>query len=95
MTDSESYVAMVFPMGEPGAPPGPDNQGKASTCSLFAVVKAVCNGFDTSKFGKHGKLDFNQGEVKTALLTLTKDSYYDCLLQYFLREEVISNHPTF
>ena len=34
----------------PAAPAGVDDQGKANTCSLFALSKALCNGFESKKF---------------------------------------------
>ena len=33
----------------PAAPAEVDNQKNADTCSLFAISKAVCNGFETDK----------------------------------------------
>ena len=50
-----------------------DNQKNAETCSLFAISKAVCNGFETDKFFP-GYLDFDQGETKTALLGQINDA---------------------
>ena len=52
---------------------GVDNQKNAETCSLFAISKAVCNGFETNKFFP-GYLDFDQGETKTALLGQINDA---------------------
>ena len=51
----------------PGAFAEVDNQKNAETCSLFAISKAVCNGFETDKFFP-GYLDFDQGQIRTALL---------------------------
>jgi len=59
---------MAFKTGlVPAALAEVDNQKNAETCSLFAISKAVCNGFETDKFFP-GYLDFDQGETKTALL---------------------------
>ena len=53
----------------PSAPAEVDDQKNARTCSLFAVAKGICNGFDSSKFIP-GYLDLDQGQVKTALFNL-------------------------
>ena len=50
-----------------------DNQKNAETCSLFALSKAVSNGFETDKF-LPGHLDIDQGQTKTALLGLFNDA---------------------
>ena len=57
----------------PAAQAEVDNQKNADTCSLFAISKAVCNGFETDKFFP-GYLDFDQGETKTALLGQINDA---------------------
>ena len=56
----------------PGAFAEVDNQKNAETCSLFAISKAVCNGFETDKFFPYC-LDFDQGETKSALLGQIND----------------------
>ena len=56
----------------PAALASTDNQGNAETCSLFAISKAVCNGFETDKFFP-GYLDFDQGKITTGLLGQIND----------------------
>jgi len=53
----------------PAAPAEVDDQKNANTCSLFAISKGLCNGFDSSKFVP-GYLDFDQGQIKTALFNV-------------------------
>ena len=65
---------------------GVDNQKNAETCSLFAISKAVCNGFETDKFFP-GYLDFDQGETKTALL----GQIYDAVSIRIIRVGTSSN----
>ena len=50
-----------------------DNQKNAETCSLFAISKAVCNGFEADKF-LPGYLDFDQGQTKAVLLAQINDA---------------------
>ena len=49
-----------------------DNQKNAETCTLLAMSKAVCNGFETEKFFPC-YLDFDQGQTKTALFGQIND----------------------
>ena len=48
--------------------PVADHQGNLGTCVCFAATKAVMNGHETKKFYKDEAIDFNQGEIKTALI---------------------------
>jgi len=57
----------------PSAPAGVDDQGNANTCSLFALSKAVCNGFETKKFVP-GYLDFNQETTRNILMNKVQGS---------------------
>ena len=50
-----------------------DDQKNAETCSLFAISKAVCNGFEMDKFFP-GYLDFDQGRITTGLLGQINDA---------------------
>ena len=50
-----------------------DDQKNAETCSLFAISKAVCNGFEMDKFFP-GYLDFDQGRITTGLLCQINDA---------------------
>ena len=50
-----------------------DDQKNAETCSLFAISKAVCNGFEMDKYFP-GYLDFDQGRVTTGLLCQINDA---------------------
>ena len=67
----------------PAAPAGVDDQGKANTCSLFALSKALCNGFESKKFVP-GYIDFNQETVRNILMNKVQGSvwwilnFYDC-----------------
>ena len=65
----------------PAAPAEVDDQKNANTCSLFAISKGLCNGFDSSKFVP-GYLDFDQGQITTALLGKINDK----VSRYKLRE---------
>ena len=56
--------------------PGMD-QGSEKTCSLFSLSNAHCNGFQTRKFLKGQKIDFDQKSVQTALLTLTTKTVWE------------------
>ena len=50
-----------------------DDQKNAETCSLFAISKAVCNGFEMDKFFP-GYLDFDQKSITTGLLGQINDA---------------------
>ena len=52
----------------PGAVP--DDQGNMGFCSVYALAKALCNGFKTKKFIKSQDLCFDQGG--TALVLVNK-----------------------
>ena len=54
-------------MNPPGQAPDVDNQANAETCTAAALSKAVCGGFENLKY-KPGYLDFNQAEIRSALL---------------------------
>ena len=54
-------------MEAPGATPVVDNQANADTCTAHALAKAVCGGFENNKF-RPGYLDFNQSNIRAALL---------------------------
>ena len=54
-------------MEAPGATPVVDNQANADTCTAHALAKAVCGGFENKKYSP-GYLDFNQAEIRSALL---------------------------
>ena len=57
----------------PAASAQVDNQKNAETCSLFAISKAVCNGFEMDKFFP-GYLDFDQKSITTGLLCQINDA---------------------
>ena len=57
----------------PAAPAGVDDQGKANTCSLFALSKALCNGFESKKFVP-GYIDFNQETIRNILMNKVQGS---------------------
>ena len=57
----------------PATPAQVDGQKNAETCSLFAISKAVCNGFEMDKFFP-GYLDFDQGRITTGLLCQINDA---------------------
>ena len=50
-----------------------DDQKNAETCSLFAISKAVYNGFEMDKFFP-GYLDFDQKSITTGLLGQINDA---------------------
>ena len=50
-----------------------DDQNNAEKCSLFAISKAVRNGFEMDKFFP-GYLDFDQGRITTGLLGQINDA---------------------
>ena len=64
----------------PSAPAGVDDQGKANTCSLFALSKALCNGFETNKFVP-GYLDFDQGQIRNILMNKLNGSVSFIVIQ--------------
>jgi len=69
---SEVADEMASGRNVPGQKARVNDQGSAETCSLMSVAKAVANGFHTKKFHDE-KIDLRQDNIKTALLTLTKD----------------------
>ena len=66
----------------PAAPAEVDDQKNANTCSLFAISKGLCNGFDSSKFDP-GYLDFDQGQIKTALFNMLNSQVRNPTLDNF------------
>ena len=43
--------------------PVPDDQGNSSLCSVYALVKAIFNGFIVGKYEPYQQLDFDQSLI--------------------------------
>lgn len=60
-------------LGLPGGPAVADDQGDLSTCTRFALSKAICEGFYTKRWNPNEELDVDQACVTTSLLQVPKD----------------------
>ena len=51
----------------------PDYPGNSSFCSVYGLVKAICNGFMVGKYDPYQQLDFDQSQICKAMVKNTDE----------------------